>query len=112
MAMTNYVPKEDFMGEWTAIPTKTKDGIFALWFTYELETRPNQPEQWVQMKTWEIESIEAQRGFVILCMKNKKDNINLLLHCLHQSFFHVYARINDGADAKHFNWEGLSQSTP
>ena len=55
----NYVPKADFMGEWTALPEKVDGGLFALRFTYELETRPDQPEQWVQMKTWEIESIEA-----------------------------------------------------
>ena len=35
----NYVPKEDIMGEWTEIPTKTEKCIFALSFTYELQTR-------------------------------------------------------------------------
>lgn len=24
----NYLPKEELMGEWMAIPTKTKDGFF------------------------------------------------------------------------------------
>ena len=56
----NYVPKEDFMGEWTTMPEKIGDALFCMRFTYELETRPDKPEQWVQMKTWEIESIEAQ----------------------------------------------------
>ena len=32
----NYVPKEGVMGEWTTIPTKTEEGLFALRFTYEL----------------------------------------------------------------------------
>ena len=35
----NYVPKEVVMGEWMAIPTKTKDSLLALHFTYELQTR-------------------------------------------------------------------------
>ena len=50
----NYVPKENFMEDWTPIPTKMEDGQFALWFTYELLTTPNQPDQWVQVKTWDI----------------------------------------------------------
>ena len=37
----NYVPKADFMGEWTALSEKVDGGLFALRFTYELETRPN-----------------------------------------------------------------------
>ena len=59
------------------------------------------------MKNWEIESIEAQRDFVILGMKNKKDNKNLMLHYLHHSFSHVYTCMNVGAYAKHFSLEGL-----
>ena len=55
----NYDPKVEFMGEWTALPEKTDGGLFVLRFTYELETRSHQPEQWVQMKAWEIESLEA-----------------------------------------------------
>ena len=33
----NYVPKKDFIGEWTALPEKTEDGLFILRFTYKLE---------------------------------------------------------------------------
>ena len=98
----NYVPKEDFIGEWTALPEKTSDGLFCLRFTYELETTPDQPEQWVQMKTWEVESIEAQGDYVILDMKNKKDHINLLLEYRRYSFSYTYAENNVVADAKHF----------
>ena len=55
----NYVPKMNVMGEWTEIPLETKEGIFTLCFMYELQTRADQPDQWVQTKNWEIESIEA-----------------------------------------------------
>lgn len=40
-------------------------------------------------------------------MKNKNDNINLLLHYLEHSFSHVYVYMNAGAYAKHFNLEDL-----
>src|ERR1700737_507232 len=103
----NYVPKEEVMGEWTAIPTKTEEGLFALRLTYELQTRADQPEQWMQTKNWEIESVEAQGDFVILDMKNKKDHINLLLNYLLHPFSYVYACNNVASDAKHFNLDAL-----
>ena len=103
----NYVPKEDFMGEWTAMPEKIGDGLFCMRFTYELETRPDQPEQWVQMKTWEIESVEAQGEYVILDMKNKKDHINLLLHFQKHTFSYIYATNNVVEEAKHFDLDAL-----
>ena len=40
----NYVLKEDLMKKWTAILTKTKAGLFALRFNYELEMRVDRPE--------------------------------------------------------------------
>lgn len=55
----SHVPKQNIMGEWTTIPKETKDNFFALRFTYELETRADQPKHWVQTKNWEIESMEA-----------------------------------------------------
>lgn len=55
----NYIPKEDIIEEWTAISTKTVEGFFSLSFTYELQTRADQLDQWVQTKNWEIESVEA-----------------------------------------------------
>ena len=39
----NYLPKEDFMGEWTVLPEKIGDGLFILRFAYELDTKPDQP---------------------------------------------------------------------
>lgn len=103
----NYVPKEEFMAEWTAIPTKTEEGLFALRFTYELQTRADQPDQWVQTKNWEIESAEAQGDFVILDMKNKKDHVNLLLNYLLHPFSYAYACNNVASDTKHFNLDAL-----
>ena len=58
----NYVPKEDMAEEWTALPGKIEDGTLALRFTYQLKMWAHQPDQCVQMKMWEIKSIEAQRG--------------------------------------------------
>ena len=59
------------------------------------------------MKTWEIESIEAQGDFVILDMKNKKDHINLLLDFRRHTFSHTYAQNNIVDDAKHFDLVNL-----
>ena len=100
-----YIPREEIMHEWTAIPDKNEDGQFSLRFTYELNTPRDQPEQWVQMKTWEIETIEAQGDYVILDMKNKNDHINLLLHFKKHSFSYVYAVLNSGPEADPFNLE-------
>ena len=47
----NYVPNEDVVEEWRAIPSKNVDGTFSLRFTYQLKTETHQPYQWVQMKT-------------------------------------------------------------
>jgi hypothetical protein len=44
----SYIPKEDFMGEWTALPEMLDDGTFALRLVYELNTKADQPEEWVQ----------------------------------------------------------------
>lgn len=103
----NYVPKEEFMEEWTAIPTKMEDGQFALRFTYELLTQPHQAEQWVQMKTWDIESVEAQGDYVIIDMKYKKDHVNLLMHVRGHTFSYQYCVHHAGPDAKHFELEKL-----
>ena len=103
----NYVPKEDVMGEWTAIPRKTEEGFLAWRFTYKLQTRADQPDQWVQTKNWEIEFVEAQGECVILDMRNNKDHINLLLNYLLHPFSYVYTRNNVAADAKHFNLDGI-----
>ena len=85
---------------------KTANGLLCLRFTYELETTPDQLEQWVQMKTWEIEAIEAHKEYVSLDMK-KKDHINLLLNFMKHIFSHTYAQNNVVEDAKHFDLEGL-----
>ena len=98
-----YLPKEDIMSEWTAIPEKNEDGSFCLCFTYELNTTPDQPEQWVQVKTWEIESVEGQSEYVVLDLKNKNDHVNLLLHYKIHTFSYVYACNNSSPDAKPFN---------
>lgn len=99
----NYVPNEDIVEEWTAIPSKNEDGTFSLRFTYQLKTEPHQPDDWVQMKTWEIESIEAQGEYEILDMKYKKDRVNLLVHYRRHPFSYPYAVNHAGEDAKHFN---------
>ena len=104
----NYVPKDDFMGEWTTLPEKMDDEQFCLRFTYELAARPDQPEQWVQMVSWEIKSIEAQGEYVILDMKFKKDHINLLLNYMKNTFSHTYIQNNVVKEAKHYDLEGLS----
>jgi hypothetical protein len=98
----NYVPKEDFMGEWTALPEKTSDDLFALRFTYQLNTKDDQPEQWVQMKNWEIESIEAQGDYVILDLKFNHDHVNILLDYQKNTFSHTYVEMNVADNAKHF----------
>src|ERR1700737_496874 len=59
------------------------------------------------MKTWEIESVEAQGEYVILDMKNKKDHINLLLHFQKHTFSYIYATNNVVEDAKHFDLDAL-----
>ena len=103
----NYVPKPDLMGEWTAIPSKLDNGTFALRFTYQLLTPPHQPDTWVQMKTWEIESIEPQGDYVILDLKFKKDHVNLHMHFQYHRFSHLYAVNNAGEEAKHFELSKL-----
>ena len=100
-----YLPKEEIMSEWTAIPEKNEDGSFSLRFTYELNTLPSQPEQWVQLKTWEIESVEGQSEYVVLDLKHKNDHINLLVHYMKHTFSYVYACNNSSPDAKPFNLE-------
>lgn len=79
------------MSEWTATPENNKNGFFSLRFTYELNTPPNQLEQWVQVKEWEIESIDGQYKYVVLDLKQNNDHLNLLLHYMRHSFSHVYA---------------------
>jgi hypothetical protein len=103
----NYVPQEDFMGEWTALPKMLEDGTFVLRFIYELDTKPDQPEQWVHMKTWEIESVEAQGNFVIFNMKYKNDQVNVLLDYLKHSFSHNYAYMNVSEEGKRFDLPNL-----
>ena len=98
----NYVPKENFMWEWTALPEKLPDDLFALRFTYRLLTKEEQPEQWVQMKNWEIESIEAQGDYVILDLKFNHDHVNVLLDYQKNTFSHTYAEMNVVDNAKHF----------
>jgi hypothetical protein len=98
----NYVPKENFMWEWTALPEKLPDDLFALRFTYQLLTKEEQPEQWVQMKNWEIESIEAQGDYVILDLKFNHDHVNVLLDYKKNPFSHTYAEMNVSDNAKHF----------
>jgi hypothetical protein len=98
----NYAPNEDFMGEGTALPEKTADDLFALRFTYELQTIDEQLEQWVQMKNWEIESIEAQGDYVILDLKYNHDHVNVLLDYQKNTFSHTYAEMNVVENAKHF----------
>ena len=87
----NYVPHKDFMKEWTALPEMLEDGTFVLRFVYQLSTEEHEPEQWVQMATWEIESVEAQGNYVILNMKYNNDHVNVLLDYLSFTFSHVYA---------------------
>ena len=98
-----YIPKEKFIGEWTALPEKLEDGQFCLRFTYQLATKPHQPEQWMQMIQWEIESIEAQGEYVILDLKCNKEHVNLLLNYMTNTFSHTYAQNNVTDDAKHFD---------
>ena len=98
----NYVSKDDLMGEWTTIPSKLDNGTFALRFIYRLQTPSHQPDQWVQMKTRGIQSIEAQGDYVILNLKYKKDHVNLHMHYQYHTFSYQYAVHNTGQDAKHF----------
>ena len=99
----SFLPNEDIMSEWTAIPEKNEDGSFSLCFTYELNTPPSEPDQWVQLRTWEIESVEGQSEYVVIDLKNKNDHINLLVHYKKHTFSYVYACNNSGPDAKAFN---------
>lgn len=58
------------------------------------------------MRSWEIESIDAQAYYVILNIKYRKNHINFLLHYLEHFFSHMYTCMNVEADAKHFNLGG------
>lgn len=46
-----FLPKEDIMSEWAAIPETNGDNTSLLGFTYELNTHLNLFEQWVLFKT-------------------------------------------------------------
>jgi hypothetical protein len=103
----NYLPKEDFMGEWTALPDMLDDGTFALRLVYELNTKADQPEEWVQMATWETESVEAQGNYVILNMKYNDDHVNILMEYLMHTFSHNYAINNVSEEGKRFDLDKL-----
>jgi hypothetical protein len=103
----SYLPKEDFMGEWTALPEMLEDGTFALRLVYELNTKADQPETWVQMATWEIESVEAQGNYVILNMKYNDDHVNVLMEYLMHTFSHNYAINNITEEGKRFDLDKL-----
>ena len=103
----NYVPQEDFMKEWTALPEMLEDGTFVLRFVYQLRTEEHEPEQWVQMATWEIESVEAQGKYVILNMKYNNDHVNVLLDYLAFTFSHVYAQMNVKEECRRFDLNNL-----
>ena len=98
-----FVPKDNFIGEWTTLPEKMEDGQFCLRFTYECKTKEDQAEQWVQVLNWEIESIEAQGDYVILDLKCNSEHINLLLNYMDNTFSHTYAQNNVVEEAKHFD---------
>ena len=63
--------------------------------------------QWVQMKTWGIESIEALGDYVILDMRYKKKRINLLMHARLHTFSSQYCVNNVGIDLEHIELRKL-----
>lgn len=99
----NFIPKEEIMSEWTAMPVKNKDETFSLRFAYELNTKPGQPEPWVQLRNWELESVEGQSEHVVVDLKNKSDHVNILLHYLKAFFSLLYAYMHSSQDTKPFN---------
>ena len=103
----NYVPHEDFMKEWTVLPEMLEDGTFVLHFVYQLNTKDDEPEEWVQMATWEIDSVEAQGNYVILNMKYNNDHVNVLLDYLAYTFSHIYAQMNVKKGGKRFDLNNL-----
>ena len=102
-----FIPKNDYINEWTALPEKNEEGLFVLRFVYELSVPKNQPEQWVQMNFWEIESVEAQGRYVVVGVKSNKDHVNLLLDYLNHTFSHNYAQLHVSDEAKHFDLPGV-----
>lgn len=79
------------MSEWTTILALNDNGSFSLRFTYELNTLPTHPEQWVQLKALEIESIEEQGEYVVFGLKNNTDNVNMLVYYMkHTSLMYTH----------------------
>lgn len=105
-----FIPKEEIMSEWTAMPVKNEDETFSLHFAYKLNAKPEQPKQWVQLRNWEIESIEGQSEHVVVDLKHKSDHVNILLHYLKHSFSLLYACMNSSQDAKPSIWMPILQN--
>lgn len=68
------------------MPVKNEDEAFSLCFVYALNTKPRQSKQWVQLRSWEIESVEGQFQHVVVDVNHKSDHVNTLLHSLKHSF--------------------------
>lgn len=84
---------------------KNEDDIFSLCFVYELNTLPGQPKQWVELRNWEIESLEGESKHFVLDLKLKNDHANILSLYMKHTFLSLYVCINSSPEAKPFNMD-------
>lgn len=99
-----FIPKK-ITSEWISMPPRNLDNTFTLRFGYELNTLLGQPKQWVQLKYWEIESLDGECEQVVLDLKHKSDHVNILIHYMKHTFSSMYACINSSPNVKPFNMD-------